>query len=115
MCLLISHPHAELFFGLLKRIVLDELHALVTSKCGELLSLALARIASLAPDLQIEALSATVARLDLLTDWIARPVPARLTHLLGTSSGALPVLEILASEQRIPWVGHSANYAHADL
>ena len=59
LCLLISHPQAELLFGSLKRIVLDELHALVTSKRGELLSLALARIARLAPDLQITALSAT--------------------------------------------------------
>ncbi len=89
LCLLISHPHAELFFGSLKRIVLDELHALVTSKRGELLSLALARIASLAPDLQITALSATVARPDLLRDWIAQPVQPQPTQLL-TASGRRP-------------------------
>lgn len=115
LCLLISHPHAELFFGSLKRIVLDELHALVTSKRGELLSLALARIATLAPDLQITALSATVARPDLLRDWIAQPVSGKPTHLLEASGGAPPVLKILETEQRLPWAGHSANYAHAEL
>ncbi|MBE0581803.1 MAG: ligase-associated DNA damage response DEXH box helicase [Devosia sp.] len=115
LCLLISHPHAELFFGSLRRIVLDELHALVTSKRGELLSLALARIARLAPDLRITALSATVARPDLLRDWIAQPVPEQPTHLLTASAGAPPVLEILETEQRLPWAGHSANYAHRDL
>ncbi|KKC33390.1 helicase [Devosia psychrophila] len=115
LALLISHPHAELFFGSLKRIVLDELHALVTSKRGELLSLALARIAKLAPGLQITALSATVARPDLMRDWIAQPVPGRETHLLTSSGGAPPVLEILETQQRLPWAGHSANYAHQDL
>lgn len=115
LCLLISHPHAELLFGSLKRIVLDELHALVTSKRGELLSLALARIARLAPEMKITALSATVARPDLLRDWIAQPVPGRETQLLVTAGGAPPVLEILQTEQRLPWAGHSANYAHFEL
>lgn len=115
LCLLISHPHADLFFGSLRRIVLDELHALVTSKRGELLSLALARIAKLAPNLAITALSATVAKPHLLRDWIAQPLPQRETRLLATSGGAPPVLEILKTEQRLPWAGHSANYAHGDL
>lgn len=115
LCLLISHPHADVFFGSLKRIVLDELHALVTSKRGELLALALARIARLAPQLQITALSATVARPDLLREWIAQPVPERETHLLTMNGGAPPVLEILETEERLPWAGHSANYAHHEL
>ncbi|WEK03319.1 MAG: ligase-associated DNA damage response DEXH box helicase [Candidatus Devosia phytovorans] len=115
LALLISHPHAELMFGSLKRIVLDELHALVTSKRGELLSLALARLAKLAPNLQITALSATVARPDLLRDWIAQPLPQRETHLLTTTGGAPPELDILETEERLPWAGHSANYAHRDL
>ncbi|MFK4810616.1 ligase-associated DNA damage response DEXH box helicase [Devosia sp. ZW T5_3] len=115
LALLISHPHAELFFGSLRRIVLDELHALVTSKRGELLSLALARITRLAPDLRITALSATVARPDLLRDWIAQPLQDSDTHLLTATGGAPPVLSILHTEQRLPWAGHSANYAHRDL
>lgn len=115
LALLISHPHAELFFGSLRRIVLDELHALVTSKRGELLSLALARITRLAPDLRIAALSATVARPDLLRDWIAQPLQDSDTHLLTATGGAPPVLSILQTEQRLPWAGHSANYAHRDL
>ncbi|MDB5621473.1 MAG: helicase, partial [Devosia sp.] len=44
IALLLSHPQAELLFGSVRRIVLDELHALVTSKRGELLSLAIARL-----------------------------------------------------------------------
>lgn len=111
LALLISHPDAQLLFGSLKRIVLDELHALVTSKRGELLSLALARIARLAPQVRITALSATVARPDLLRDWIAAPHPDRPTQLLTATGGAPPELEILAVNDRLPWAGHSAAYA----
>lgn len=115
LALLLSHGDATRLFGSLKRIVLDELHALVTSKRGELLSLAVARIASLAPEVKITALSATVARPDLLRDWIAAPVAPRETVLLNAPGGALPELEILRSQDRVPWAGHSATYAFAEL
>ena len=115
LALLISHPHAELMFGTLKRVVLDELHALVTSKRGDLLALGLSRLATLAPDMRITALSATVARPDLLRDWIAQPFPDRPTELLRMVGGAPPELAILQTEERLPWAGHSARYAHRDL
>lgn len=115
LALLISHPHAELMFGTLRRVVLDELHALVTNKRGDLLSLGLARLARLAPEMRVTALSATIARPDLLRDWIAEPVPNRHTDLLRMTGGAPPELAILETEQRLPWAGHSAGYAHHDL
>lgn len=115
IALLLSHGDSATLFGGLKRIVLDELHALVTSKRGELLSLAIARIARLAPDVKITALSATIARPDLLCDWIAAPIAPRPTRLLATTGGAQPELTILESDDRVPWAGHSANYAYGDL
>ncbi|MCP8885287.1 ligase-associated DNA damage response DEXH box helicase [Devosia sp. XJ19-1] len=115
LALLISHPQAELMFGSLRRVVLDELHALVTSKRGDLLALGLARLVKLAPDVQITALSATVARPDLLRDWIAQPHPDRQTDLLHMTGGAPPELRILETEERLPWAGHSAVYAHREL
>jgi ATP-dependent Lhr-like helicase len=96
LALLISHPHAELMFGTLRRVVLDELHALVTNKRGDLLSLGLARLATLAPEMRITALSATV-------------------ELLRMVGGAPPELSILKTEERLPWAGHSARYAHREL
>src|SRR5690606_8464661 len=99
LALLISHPQAELMFGSLRRVVLDELHALVTNKRGDLLSLGLARLAKLAPDMAITALSATVARSDLLRDWIAQPTPNRQTDLLRMTGGAPPELAILETEE----------------
>ena len=49
LALLLSSDDAPFLFSSLKRIVLDELHALVTSKRGDLLSLGLARLWRLAP------------------------------------------------------------------
>jgi ATP-dependent Lhr-like helicase len=115
LALLLSHGDADRLFGSLKRLVLDELHALVTNKRGELLSLGIARLARLAPDLRITALSATVARPDLLRDWIAAPLPDAETALLMGGEGAKPKLSILASRERVPWAGHSSAYAIPEL
>ncbi len=115
LALLISHPQAELMFGSLRRVVLDELHSLVASKRGDLLALGLARLAHLAPTMAITALSATVAQPEILRDWIARPNPSRPTELLHMQGGAPPELAILETEQRLPWAGHSAVYARPDL
>ncbi len=115
LALLISHPDAERLFGSLKRLVLDELHALVTSKRGELLSLGLSRLASLAPKMQITALSATVAQPEILRDWIAKPVAPQETKLLSMKGGASAEVTILSSKSRVPWAGHSAAYAIPDL
>jgi ATP-dependent Lhr-like helicase len=49
LALLLSHPRCGRSSATLKRVVLDELHALVTSKRGDLLSLGLARLRRLAP------------------------------------------------------------------
>src|SRR6516164_9739636 len=51
LALLLASPDAPYLLGSLKRVVLDELHALVTSKRGDLLSLGLARLFALAPGL----------------------------------------------------------------
>ncbi len=115
LALLLSHEDAGHFFKNLRRIVLDELHAMVTNKRGELLSLDIARIATYAPKLRITALSATVARPDLLRDWIAAPLPAARTDLLTAPGGAKPDLSILASGQHVPWAGHSTLYAVPEL
>ncbi|NMA97414.1 MAG: DEAD/DEAH box helicase, partial [Phyllobacteriaceae bacterium] len=115
LALLISHPKAELMFGTLKRVVLDELHALVTSKRGDLLALGLARLAKHAPEMRVTALSATIARPEMLRDWIAQPHKERPTDLLHMVGGAPPELGILETEERLPWAGHSARYAHHEL
>ncbi|MEO9230881.1 MAG: ligase-associated DNA damage response DEXH box helicase, partial [Devosia sp.] len=115
LALLLSHENSPRFFAGLRRIVLDELHSMVTNKRGELLSLDIARIATYAPKVRITALSATVARPDLLRDWIAAPLPEANADLLFGGGGATPDLSILASDVHVPWAGHSTLYAVPEL
>ena len=115
LALLLSHGDAAKMFGSLKRVVIDELHAMVTNKRGELLSLGLARLGTLAPQLRITALSATVAHPEKLRDWIATPVPNAEARLLIGQGGAKPDIAILDTEEYVPWAGHSAAYAIPDL
>ncbi|MEX1181147.1 MAG: ligase-associated DNA damage response DEXH box helicase [Cucumibacter sp.] len=115
LALLLSHADAARLFGSLKCVVLDELHALITSKRGDLMALGLARLARLAPDLTVSGLSATVAQPEMLADWIGAPAPARKVRLIRASGGAPPIVEILESQTRVPWAGHSASYAIPEL
>lgn len=77
LALLIAHREAAEFFSGLRCVVLDELHALVTSKRGDLLSLALARLHRLSPGLAAIGLSATVREPDELRKYLVpqRPLP----------------------------------------
>src|SRR5262249_56328076 len=105
---------ADRFFGDLETIVLDELHALVTSKRGDLLALGLARLRRLAPRLKAIGLSATVAEPDGLRAWLSGK-PGQMADLVVVAGGAKPDISILDSKERVPWSGHTARYAVPDL
>lgn len=113
VALLLANREAERFFKDLRYVVLDELHSLVTSKRGHLLSLGLARLRRHAPGLRTIGLSATVADPMDLQRWLvsqegqAAP-PASLVHVQG---GASPDIAILGTDKRIPWSGHVSTYA----
>ncbi len=118
VALLLAHKSAEDYFKALKFVVLDELHALVNSKRGELLSLGLARLSKLAPTAQRIGLSATVAHPDRLRKYLLPQVHGeepRLSSLVEGEKGAIPSITVLASEEHIPWSGHSARHAFGDI
>nr|WP_319567170.1 ligase-associated DNA damage response DEXH box helicase [Cohaesibacter marisflavi] len=118
LALLLASREAETLFASLKTIVLDELHALVTSKRGELLSLGLSRLRSLAPDARPVGLSATVADPLELGHWLvphAEGKPQREPQIIQLKGGTSPDIEVLESEEPIPWAGHSARYSLPDL
>ncbi len=117
LALLLSHSDSERFFRDLRYVVFDELHSLVTSKRGHLLSLGLARLRRLAPDLRTVGLSATVAEPMELQRWLVGQPPRGASHagLITLTGGAKPEITILKTEERVPWSGHSARYAMPEL
>jgi ATP-dependent Lhr-like helicase len=113
VALLISHSDAERFFKDLRYVIFDELHSLVTSKRGHLLSLGLTRLRKLAPGLKTIGLSATVAQpMDLRRWLVAQPEDSEAAAgLITVEGGARPNITILQTDERIPWSGHKAHYA----
>ena len=114
MTLLIGDPTVAHLLRNLKTIIIDELHALVTSKRGVLLSLALSRVRSIAPDVRVFGLSATVADPDALCQWLA-PIGRPPVPLVLGSAGAPAKIRVLESIERVPWSGHSSRYAVPDI
>ncbi len=115
LSLLLATPEADNFFADLNRVILDELHALITSKRGSLLSLALSRLRKLAPGMILTGLSATVYEPDDLRAYLVAQKSGGKTRDLSEvvygQSGAVPDVRILKTAEHIPWAGHSTLYA----
>jgi len=118
IALLLSDPASEDLFRTLKTVILDELHALVTSKRGDLLALGLARLRRLSPGLRTVGLSATVAEpKDLQAYLVEQPDPdtRALASIVQVKGGAKPNISILDTAERLPWSGHTSRYAMGDV
>jgi ATP-dependent helicase Lhr and Lhr-like helicase len=117
LALLLSSDDAPFLFSQLRRIVLDELHALVTSKRGDLLSLGLARLWRLAPQIRAIGLSATVAEPEQLSRFLV-PQPngeRQSADIVVAGGAAAPIVEMLDTRERLPWAGHSARHALGEI
>jgi ATP-dependent helicase Lhr and Lhr-like helicase len=118
LALLLASADAPYLFGSLRRVILDELHALVLSKRGDLLSLGLARLFRLAPDLASIGLSATVAEPAELARFMVPQTGASgraRADLIVAEGGAAPHVTMLDTRERLPWAGHSARHALAEI
>src|SRR6187399_2273269 len=117
LALLLASADAPYLFGSLRRVVLDELHALVTSKRGDLLSLGLARLWKLAPEMRGIGLSATVAEPESLARFLVpqRDRKVESADIVVAGGAAAPVVEMLDTKERLPWAGHSARHALGEM
>jgi len=107
--LLTSYEDAPRMFKGLKRVVIDEIHALADSKRGDQLMLALARLQRLCPGLKRVGLSATVEDPAAIAHFMARhPDPC---PILLADPGPAPDIQMLHTDAAPPWSGNGAAYA----
>src|SRR5688572_9628701 len=88
LSLLLSHEDSFRLFAELSTVVVDEIHAFATGKRGDLLSLALARLQRIAPELRRVGLSATIADPVAYQGWLAPGGDAGLVSLVLGDPGA---------------------------
>ncbi len=100
LAVLLSAPDAAEMFAGLRRIVIDEVHALAGSKRGDQLALGLARLGTIAPGAVRVGLSATVAHPGAIAAYVGA------TQTISVSGGAPPEITMLLPEGRLPWSGH---------
>ena len=109
LALLTSYEDAPRMFAGLRRVVVDEIHALAESKRGDQLMLTLARLQTLCPDLRRVGLSATVEDPEAIARFLARhPDPC---EILLADPGPDPDIAMLETEEMPPWSGGGAAYA----
>jgi len=134
---------ARRYFEDLSCVIIDEVHSLWPSKRGDLLALGLARLQQFAPNLRRVGLSATVDDPDLIREWLSpnHVIPETAQPLSGTQEsravtlgpgsplrsgrddvdlvlgqgGTRPEVDVLLSEGRVPWAGHTAQHAMEDV
>jgi len=100
----------------LRCVILDEVHSLVGVKRGHLLGLGLARLRKYAPGLRVTGLSATVPDpMPILTFLSPQGEAGERATLIVADSGAQSSVDVMNSEERIPWSGHSARHAWAEV
>jgi len=106
LALLLSYEDAPRVFAGLRRVVVDEIHALAESRRGDQLMLGLARLASLAPGLRRVGLSATVEDPAALARFLGPD-----TAVLEADPGPAPDIAMLDTGAPPPWAGGGGRHA----
>ena len=112
LALLLASPEANDYFKFLKFLIIDEIHSLVNSKRGDLLSLNLSRLETIAPKCKKLGLSATVKNKNSVLAFLSQKNKSISINVQERSS---PSIDILKTDIRVPWSGHMASYAIKDI
>ena len=109
LALLLSYEDAPRMFAGLRRVIVDEIHALAENKRGDQLMLCLARLDRLCPGLRRVGLSATVEDPPALAAYLARhPSPC---GILMADPGPDPQIAMLDAGAPPPWAGGGGRHA----
>lgn len=113
LMLMLSYADADVIFGKLKLVIIDEIHSLVTNKRGDFTALALSRLNYIAPAHFRFGLSATVANKTSMAAWLGgTDQPATVVNV---DTRHPPQISILEVENRMPFGGFLAKYAMKDV
>lgn len=119
LALMLSYPEAGRIFASLRRVVIDEIHALAESKRGDQMALCLARLRRLAPEVKVAGLSATVADPAALARWMGGAGQGagqgQPPTIITADPGPPPDIAMLATQTPPPWAGGGASYAARDV
>jgi ATP-dependent Lhr-like helicase len=113
LMLMLSFPDARKIFGGLRAVIVDEVHSFAPTKRGDFTALALARLATFAPDQLRFGLSATAAQPEKLAEWLCGP--GRPAKLLNAGLPTKPEVRILPTARRMPFGGYLARYAVPEI
>ncbi|MEO0484870.1 MAG: ligase-associated DNA damage response DEXH box helicase [Pseudomonadota bacterium] len=109
LALLTSYEDAPRMLSGVKRVVVDEIHALSESKRGDQLMLALAALEQIAPGIRRVGLSATVEDPAAIAAFLAKhPEPCEIVH---ADPGPPADIQMLETEELPPWAGGGGKYA----
>ncbi len=113
IALFCASPNAEALFRDVKCIIIDEIHALAPTKRGDLLALGLSAVHRWAPEARRVGLSATVRAPELYARWLTPQAEdeERAATIIAADPGAPPEVDVLISENRVPWSGHTGAHA----
>ncbi|MEL6584925.1 MAG: ligase-associated DNA damage response DEXH box helicase [Pseudomonadota bacterium] len=110
LALLLSYPEAEQMFGNLRRVIVDEIHALAENKRGDQLALGLSRLMALNSGLRLVGLSATVEDPPALAKFLAPD-----TRVIEADPGPEPDIAMLETTLPPPWAGQGGRHAAQDV
>ena len=109
-------PTRAYLFGSLKRVILDELHSLVMSKRGDLLSLGLARLSTIAPRSPPSASRRPSPSRTICAAIWCRSRAASACRSRARRAGRPPDITMLdTAASALPWAGHSARHALPEI
>jgi ATP-dependent Lhr-like helicase len=105
--LLLAQKNYTDYFSNLKALVADEWHELLGSKRGVQVELALSRLKTIAPDLKVWGISATIGNMQQAVESLLASRTPRARIVRAAINKVIEIQSILPDEvEKLPWAGH---------